>query len=84
MRPSVTLGTSPFRMWRSVPQIVEVVIRTTASVASWIVGLGRFSQARLPGPVIDERFHRPPDGRVAGLEYPFRSILHRDLLLVVR
>ena len=50
MRPSVTVGTSPFRMWRSVPQMVDVVIRTTASVASWTLGLGRFSQARFPGP----------------------------------
>ncbi len=28
------------------PQIVEVVIRTMASVASWIIGLGLLSQAR--------------------------------------
>ena len=50
IRPSVTEGTSPFRMWRSVPQMVDVVIRTTASVASRISGRGFFSQARFPGP----------------------------------
>jgi len=37
-------------MWRSVPQIVEVVTRTTASVASRIAGFGLSSQARRPGP----------------------------------
>jgi len=50
IRPAVTVGTSPFRMWRSVPQIVEVVIRTMASPASWMVGRGMSSQARWPGP----------------------------------
>src|ERR1035441_7846058 len=49
-RPSVTAGRSPLRMWRSVPQIVDVLIRTMASVASLIVGLGLSSQARRPGP----------------------------------
>ena len=50
MRPSVTVGTSPLRMWRSVPQMVVVVIRTTASVASSIRGFGISSQERRPGP----------------------------------
>ena len=50
MRPSVTAGTSPFRMCRSVPQIVVVSTRTTASVGCWIVGSGTSSQAFLPGP----------------------------------
>ena len=50
MRPSVTAGTSPFRMCRSVPQMVEVVTRTIASLASWILGLGLSSHAFLPGP----------------------------------
>jgi hypothetical protein len=50
IRPSVAVGTSPLRMWRSLPQIVEVVIRTMASVASLTIGLGLSSQARRPGP----------------------------------
>ena len=50
MRPSVTLGTSPLRMCRSVPQMVVVVIRTTASVAAVIRGFGFSSQERRPGP----------------------------------
>jgi len=48
--PGVTSGTSPFRMCRSVPQIVEVSMRTTTSVACSIVGSGTRSQARSPGP----------------------------------
>src|SRR5512133_2458591 len=50
MRPSVTVATSPFRMWRSVPQIVVLVTFTMASVGSFIAGLGFSSQERLPGP----------------------------------
>ena len=49
-RPRLTSGTSPLRMWRSVPQIVDVSIRTIASVGSTSTGSGTVSQARLPGP----------------------------------
>src|SRR6478735_843265 len=48
--PGRTSGTSPLRMWRSVPQIVEASILTIASVGSWIVGSGTSSQVRRPGP----------------------------------
>ena len=48
--PSVTAGTSPLRMCRSVPQIVVVSTRTTASVASISVGSGTSSQLFLSGP----------------------------------
>ena len=50
MRPSATAGTSPFRMCRSVPQIVVVSIRTITSVGCRILGSGTSSQAFLPGP----------------------------------
>ena len=43
-------GTSPLRMWRSVPQIVVFRILTTASPGSRIVGLGRSSRDFWPGP----------------------------------
>jgi hypothetical protein len=45
MRPSVTAGTSPLRMCRSVPQIVTASTRTMASVSAWITGLGTSSHA---------------------------------------
>ena len=50
MRPSVTSGTSPFRMCRSVPQIVTASTRTIASVSATIVGLATSSHALLSGP----------------------------------
>src|SRR5665647_1912839 len=50
MRPSVTAGTSPFRIWRSEPQIVVVVSFTMTSVGAIIVGFGTSSRARRPGP----------------------------------
>jgi hypothetical protein len=48
--PGFTAGTSPLRMCRSVPQIVEESIRTTMSVGASIVGSGTSSQERCPGP----------------------------------
>ena len=48
--PGVTAGTSPFRMCRSVPQIVDVSTRTMASVESMMEGSGADSQIRCPGP----------------------------------
>ena len=48
--PGFTSGTSPLRMCRSVPQIVDESIRTIASVGSRMVGSGTDSQARFPGP----------------------------------
>ena len=48
--PGFTSGTSPLRMWRSVPQIVDESIRTIASVGSTILGSGTSSQTRSPGP----------------------------------
>ena len=49
-RPSVTASTSPWRMCRSVPQIVVVSTRTTTSVGSTTAASGTSSQALLPGP----------------------------------
>ena len=49
-RPSLTVATSPFRMWRSVPQMVVVTIRTTASVGCRTTGWAFSSHAFLPGP----------------------------------
>ena len=48
--PGVTSGTSPLRMCRSVPQMVDVSIRTIASVGCSIRRSGTVSQTRLPGP----------------------------------
>ena len=50
MRPSVTAGTSPLRMCRSVPQIVVVSTLTITSVGSWMPGSSTLSQERCPGP----------------------------------
>ena len=48
--PSATVGTSPFRMCRSVPQMVVLVILTMASPGDCMTGLGLSSSLRLPGP----------------------------------
>ena len=48
--PGFTSGTSPLRMCRSVPQIVDESIRTIASVGSMMTGSGTSSQLRWPGP----------------------------------
>ena len=58
MRPSVTAGTSPLRMCRSVPQIVTASTRTIASVSSTIVGLGDVFPRLLAGSVVHECLHR--------------------------
>ncbi len=50
IRPSVTAGTSPLRMCRSVPQIVVVSTCTITSVGSMISGSGASSHAFSPGP----------------------------------
>src|SRR3954453_8719935 len=50
MRPSVTAGTSPLRMCRSVPQIVVVSTLTITSVGSWMPGSSTLSQDRWPAP----------------------------------
>src|SRR5579871_5353815 len=50
MRPDVQVGTSPFRMCRSVPQIVVRVTFTMASVGAVITGLGLPSRDFLFGP----------------------------------
>src|SRR5262245_2936808 len=47
-RPGTT-GISPFRMWTSVPQIVVVVTRSTASCGPG-TGIGRSSSRIRPGP----------------------------------
>src|SRR5690554_1840802 len=51
IRPGVTVGTSPLRICRSVPQIVVLVILTMASVALEIIGLGTEVQDFSPGPL---------------------------------
>jgi hypothetical protein len=43
--PGLQAATSPLRMWRSVPQIVAVSMRTTASVAARSAGSGTSSSA---------------------------------------
>ena len=50
IRPSVTAGTSPLRMCRSVPQIVVVSTLTITSVGSWMPGSSAVSHERCPGP----------------------------------
>src|ERR1700745_2005085 len=58
--PGVTSGTSPFRMCRAVPQIVETSMWTIASVGSRISGSGTSSQARSPGPGYTSAYIVPP------------------------
>src|SRR5690349_13196248 len=58
--PGVTSGTSPFRMWRSVPQIVADPMRTIASVGSRMTGSGTDSQPRFPGPWYTSACMAPP------------------------
>ena len=48
--PGIHVGTSPFRMCRSVPQIVVFTILTTASLCCSSFGLGRSSTAIDLGP----------------------------------
>ena len=48
IRPSVTVGTCPFMMWRSLPQIVVRAILTTASEGSLTFALGFCSHDRTP------------------------------------
>ena len=55
--PSVTSGTSPFRMCRSVPQIVTASTRTIASVDSTSVGRANLFPCLLAGTVVDEGSH---------------------------
>jgi len=50
MVPGATSGTSPFRMWRSVPQMVAESIRTMASVGDWMTGSETVSQLSSAGP----------------------------------
>lgn len=44
MVPSLQVATSPLRMCRSVPQIVVLMIFTSASVGAWSAGLARSSR----------------------------------------
>src|SRR5436190_20693029 len=59
MRPSVTAGTSPCRMCRSVPQIVVVSTLTTTSVGSLMLASGTSSHAFWPGPWYTRAFIGP-------------------------
>ena len=56
--PGFTAGTSPLRMCRSVPQIVEESMRTITSVGSWMTGSGTVSHAFWPGPWYTSAFIR--------------------------
>ena len=56
MRPSATVGTSPLRMWRSVPQIVVVSTLTMTSVGSSSPGSSTVSHDRSPGPPYTSAF----------------------------
>ena len=49
IRPGAQVGTSPFKMCRSVPQMVVVETLMMASVGLLISGSGRSSSAFLPG-----------------------------------
>jgi hypothetical protein len=49
-RPSATVGTSPRRMCRSVPQIVTASTLMIASVGSVSSGSGTVSQSFFPAP----------------------------------
>ena len=53
----MTSGTSPLRMWRSVPQIVAVSMRTIASVGSTMHRIRNGLPGPLTGAVIDESVH---------------------------
>ena len=55
--PGCTSGTSPLRMCRSVPQIVDESIRTIASVGYLDRRIGHLVPGPLAGPVVDESFH---------------------------
>src|SRR6476469_6012922 len=70
IRPSVTAGTSPLRMCRSVPQIVVVSIRTIASVGCCRTGSGTSCHALAPGPWNTSAFmvgpRLPPRARSCG------------------
>ena len=57
IRPSVTAGTSPLRMCRSVPQIVVVSIRTIASPGLDEHGVGDLVPALVVRTVVDECLH---------------------------
>ena len=57
IRPSVTAGTSPLRMCRSVPQIVVVSTRTITSVGSMISGRDLLPRL-LTRSVVHERLHQ--------------------------
>src|SRR6266704_1341028 len=59
MRPSVTAATSPWRICRSVPQIVVVSTLTTTSVGSLMAASGTSSQAFRPGPWYTRAFMGP-------------------------
>ena len=50
IRPGVTAGTSPFRMCRSVPQMVVAMIFTITSVGCWMTGSGTSFHSFWPGP----------------------------------
>src|SRR5262247_610992 len=62
--PGSTSGTSPLRMWRSVPQIVAESIRTIASVSAISSGSGTVSQERCPGPWKTSAFMVLPPSRL--------------------
>src|SRR6188472_4092940 len=56
IRPFVTAGTSPLRIWRSVPQIVVVSTLTITSLGFWILGSGTSVQDISPGPPYTRAF----------------------------
>ena len=58
IRPFATSGTSPFRMCRSVPQIVTASTRTMASRGSCISGSATSVHSMAPGPPYTRALHR--------------------------
>ena len=67
--PGPTVGTSPLRMCRSVPQMVEEPISTTTSEGSRTIGSGTGSQVRTPGPPYVSAFMWHPLSLL--WEYPY-------------
>jgi len=65
---------APVTMWRSVPQIVDVVIRTIASPESRTTGLGFVLLEAPARPVVDERFHDTRRSSRWTIDQPFNTL----------
>ena len=77
--PGFTAGTSPLRMCRSVPQIVEESMRTITSVGSWMTGSGTVSHAFCAGPWYTSAFIGVPSLWVQPVSGGSDAAPHRGL-----